>query len=269
MPKISVIMGAHNCAKTIEAAIKSILDQAFSDWECLICDDASIDGTFNILKSICAGNQKFIILRNEKNLGLASSLNKCIKRSSGEFLARQDADDFSHPERFREELAFLEKNRDVSVVGTYADLFSQGPAWGRIMAPVDPKLIDWAKGFGVIHASVMMKRSAVIAAGMYDESAIRMEDYDLWVRMVASGDKICTLPKVLYSIRWDGSAYKRRKIKFRMAEVKVRLSSMRRLRAPTLFYLYTLKPLFIAMIPYYFIRIFHFYKFRNLAGKAS
>lgn len=264
MPKISVIIGAHNCADTIEVSIKSILDQTFSDWECLICDDASSDSTFDILKSIYGENKKFTILRNERNLGLAASLNRCIKVSNGEFLARQDADDFSYPERFREQLAFLEKNRDVTVVGTYTDLFSQGSVWGSIMPPVEPKLIDWVRGFGIVHGSAMMQRRAVIAAGMYDESAIRSQDYDLWVRMVAFGSKIRTLPKVLYSMRWDRSTYARRKFKFRIAEIKMRLSSMRRLKAPTLFYLYILKPIFIAVVPSFFIRVFHFYKFRNL-----
>jgi glycosyltransferase EpsE len=268
MAKVSVIMGAHNCAETIEESIKSILDQTFSDWECLICDDASDDNTFDILKSISAGSRKFIILRNEKNLGLASSLNRCIERSSGEFLARQDADDFSYPERFREQLAFLERNRDVAVVGACADLFSRGHVWGKIIAPDNPKLIDWIKGFGVIHASVMMRKSSVLAVGMYDGKAVRLEDYDLWVRMIASGNKIRTLPGILYAIRWDGAAYKRRKVKIRIAEIRVRLLSMMRLKAPPIFYLYSLKPLFIALIPSFLIRIFHFYKFRNSERKV-
>ena len=78
MPKVSVIMGVHNGEKTLSRAIDSILNQTFSDFELIICDDFSTDATYKIMKSYALKDNRIIILKNERNLGLAASLNKCI-----------------------------------------------------------------------------------------------------------------------------------------------------------------------------------------------
>ena len=99
--KVSVIMASYNGEKYISDAIQSLLDQTFQDWELVICDDCSTDSTYQILKRYAEKYpDKFQVLHNEKNLRLAASLNRCIKCTRGEYIARMDDDDVSLPERF-------------------------------------------------------------------------------------------------------------------------------------------------------------------------
>lgn len=250
MPKISVIMGAYNCRYTIEKAINSIRSQTIEDWEFLICDDASIDGTWEILQEIAAQDDRVIIMKNEHNLGLAEALNNCISKAQGEYLARQDADDDSVSIRFEEQLNYMEVNKDVSVLGTYISLFDKnGLLWGINRPPINPSSFDWIKGSAVIHASVMMRKNDIDNVGGYNEDAIRVEDYDLWMRMIFKGYQIRTLPRVLYNVHWDYSDYARKSLKHRVTEAKVRLSGYKEMRIPLIYYIYILKPIFAGLLP--------------------
>jgi glycosyltransferase EpsE len=264
MPKVSIIMGAYNCEKTIERTVNSIYSQTFSDWEFLICDDASKDGTWNFLEKFAAQDSRIKLLRNEKNLGLAGALNKCILQASGEYLARQDADDYSENTRLAEQVAFLDSNKDVSVVGTYMNLFDEsGLSWGVNKPPETPQMSDWVKGSAVIHASVMMRRKTIETVKGYNEQAIRVEDYELWMRMVGHGIIIKTLPKVLYNVHWDASDYSRKRFKQRIIEAKVRLHGYKNMQVPILNYVYVLKPIFTGLVPKDILFLYHKHRYRN------
>ena len=108
MPKISIIMGIYNCGKTLDEALKSILDQTYTDWEIVMCDDGSSDNTLEIAEKYQANYpEKVTVLKNEQNMGLNATLNKCLKATKGEYIARQDGDDISLPDRFIKEVKFL------------------------------------------------------------------------------------------------------------------------------------------------------------------
>lgn len=262
-PKLSVIMGTYNCKDTISLALKSILGQTYTDWECIICDDGSDDGTYELLKQAVSTNPKFKLLKNERNLGLAATLNRCIDHTRGEYLVRHDGDDFSSPDRFKEQAEFLDSNKDVSVLGTYAGLFDGENFWGHLKPPFKPRIMDWIRGMCVIHASVFMRKSDILDIGKYDDKAIRLEDYDLWARLVSKGYSIRTLEKTLYFIRWSKATYARRKLKFRIAETVIRFNSFRRLKASPFLYIYTVRPLLIGLIPPSFMRFYHYCKFKR------
>ena len=123
MPKVSVIMGVHNGEKTLSRAIDSILNQTFSDFELIICDDFSTDATYKIMKSYALKDNRIIILKNERNLGLAASLNKCINISKGEYIARMDDDDISYSERFCRQVDFLDHNHKYAFVSSIVDCY--------------------------------------------------------------------------------------------------------------------------------------------------
>ena len=94
MPKISVIMGIYNCANTISGSIESIINQTYEDWELIMCDDGSIDTTFDVAKEYQKKYpQKIILLKNKRNRGLNYTLNKCLEIAKGEYIARMDGDD--------------------------------------------------------------------------------------------------------------------------------------------------------------------------------
>ena len=113
---VSVIMSCYNSEKTLKSSIESILNQTYKNIEFLIINDASTDTTFEILKSYQVENNKIKIFSNNLNIGLTKSLNLLIKNSSGEFIARHDADDISYKNRIEEQVFEMEKfNLDFSV----------------------------------------------------------------------------------------------------------------------------------------------------------
>ena len=110
MPTVSVIMGIYNTESKLADSIESILQQTYSDWELIMCDDGSTDRTYEIAKKYSDKYENIYLLKNNKNMGLAYSLNKCLKYASGKYIARSDADDINLPNRFKVQVEFLEKN---------------------------------------------------------------------------------------------------------------------------------------------------------------
>ncbi|HVN22935.1 MAG TPA: glycosyltransferase family 2 protein [Syntrophorhabdales bacterium] len=247
---VSVIMGVHNSEPTLRSALESIQKQTFTDWEYIICDDGSTDATWDVLKETAAVDPRLKLLRNSTNRGLAYTLNRCIDAASGRYLARQDADDTSDRKRLGELAAYLDTHPAVAVVGTYAALVDdQGKFWGELRHPLNPEKLDWLKGPCVVHPSVMMRKKAIIEAGKYDEHAIRLEDYELWLRLVGGGHKIVNIPEDLYNLHWDRSDYSRRRFKYRFGEMRLVLRALNSLNAPPSCYGYLLKPLFAGLLP--------------------
>ena len=117
--KISVIIACYNCAGTLRKAIDSILAQTYTDWIMICCDDGSTDQTLEILNEYKrAYPDKFLIIRNRGNRKLPYSLNHCLKYVKTELVARMDGDDWSLPERFEKQVAFLKQHPEYDLVGT-------------------------------------------------------------------------------------------------------------------------------------------------------
>ncbi len=268
--RVSVIMGVSNGAETVRRAIRSIQEQTFTDWEYVICDDGSKDGTWDILQDIAKSDSRIRLIRLEKNAGLACALNRCIDASQGEYLARQDADDMSHPQRLAEQVRFLDERKDVAVVGTYGALFDDaGNSWGVLRHPLAPTVRDWVRGSKVIHACVLMRATDVRNAGKYDEHAVRSEDYDLWLRLIGRGSLIATIPLVLYSVHWDKPDYKRRRYAFRIIESRVRWHGYRAMNVSAHAYAYALKPLLVGLLPRWLVYTYHLARYKAASGQTN
>jgi glycosyltransferase EpsE len=270
MPKVSILMGIYNGERVLEKAIDSLRTQTYRDWECIVCDDGSTDGTWSVLETLVQGDGRFILLRNERNRGLASTLNRCIEIASGEYLARQDADDVSAPTRLEVQVNFLDEHPSVTVAGTYAALVDRkGAWWGDIRHPLAPTPWDWVRGAKVVHASVLMRAQDIRAVRGYDTGAVRVEDYDLWFRLLANGATIVTIPQVLYFISWEFSDYGRRRFVDRITEVAVRRKGIRALRVHPISLLYVIKPILVGMIPQKLLYLYHLRKLRNMAAPSA
>ena len=118
MPKVSIIMATYNCEDTLRKSVNSIVSQTFSDWEFIICDDCSTDGTYEILLEY--KNQypdKFVILHNKVNSKLPFSLNRGLEVARGEYIARMDGDDEALPDRLEKQVAFLDSHSEYSEIG--------------------------------------------------------------------------------------------------------------------------------------------------------
>ena len=104
---VSVIMGVYNGGSTLREALDSILNQTYSNWELIACNDCSTDNSAQILQEYAKRDSRIICIQNEKNAGLAASLNHCLQYVSGEYVARMDCDDLSVPERFEKQVMYL------------------------------------------------------------------------------------------------------------------------------------------------------------------
>jgi glycosyltransferase involved in cell wall biosynthesis len=233
-----------------ERSMKSILAQTFDDFEFIICDDGSNDKTPDILKKLQNSDSRIRLIRNEKNLGLAASLNRCIRISSGEYIARHDCDDLSAPDRLEKQVAYLDSNPDVSVLGTFVYLFNEKGIWGKARFPKKINKRDFLFSSPHQHGSVMLRKKALLEAGGYrvSKETRRCEDYDLFMRMhVFSGS--ANLEEYLYYFCEDKNTYKRRKYRYRIDETKVRFKGFKTLGLMPQGFLYAIKPLIIGLIP--------------------
>ena len=110
MPEVSIIMGVYNIKSfaEVEETAKSIINQTYTDWEFIICDDGSTNGSFETLKKLEKLDPRIKVIGYENNQGLSTALNACIDSSTGRYIARQDSEDLSYPDRLEREIAFLE-----------------------------------------------------------------------------------------------------------------------------------------------------------------
>ncbi len=205
-PKITVLMSVYNGQRYLREAVDSILSQTLKDFEFLIINDGSTDKTLEILKSY--KDSRIKIHNNRKNIGLVKSLNKGLKVIKSEYIARQDVDDVSAPERLEKELSFLINHPDYAAVGSFIKVIDKnGKESSKIGKPVtDEAIKDFLNTSNCIaHGSVMIRKSCIFDVGLYDESMRNSEDYELWLRM-SEKYKLANIPKYLYSWRYHKGA---------------------------------------------------------------
>lgn len=195
-------MAVRNGEAYLQEAVESILSQSFQDFEFIIINDGSTDGTGEILQTYRQADSRFQIISHETGKGLAPSLNRGLALARGQYIARMDADDISLPERFAKQVAFLSTHPEIGVCGTWVKTFGQqADAINRY--PTDGETIQcWLLfGSGLCHPSVMLRRSFLVQANLtYDASFQYGEDYDLWVRS-SPIFKLANLPEVLLLYR--------------------------------------------------------------------
>lgn len=222
MPEISVIMGIYNCVETLEDAVNCIINQSFTDWELIMCDDCSSDNTYDVAKSIAEKDDRITVLKNDKNLTLAPTLNKCATVARGKYLARMDGDDVCSLNRFEKEYNFLESNPEYALVSCNMILFDSQGEHGVVKYREKPDGKLLVRGSQFCHAGCMMRRKVFEELGGYGESTEveRIEDFDLWFRLYKAGYKGYNIQEALYSMRDDRNAISRRKFKYRINESK-------------------------------------------------
>ena len=132
-------MAVYNGQEYLRPAVDGILGQSYRDFEFIICDDGSADATWQILQECAREDSRIRLLRNDENIGLARTLNRCLEAAKGSFIARQDADDISLPTRLAEQKAFLDRHGEVGLLSTLVDVIdTQGRVVGRIEHHVQP-----------------------------------------------------------------------------------------------------------------------------------
>ena len=204
-PPLSVAMSVYNGERFLAEAIESILAQDFPDFEFLILDDGSTDGTADMVRAFAARDWRIRPIIRE-NRGLVASLNQLLAEARAPIVARMDADDIAHPSRFSTQMAFLAANPDCGVVGSWSrDMDENGGPYttGGRDHPVehDEFLYNIRHGGPLLcHPSVMYRREVVLAQGGYHAAFRHCEDLDLWLRL-ASSTRMANIPERLIRYR--------------------------------------------------------------------
>ena len=191
-PTVSVVIRVFNCERYIGQAIESVLTQTFQDFEMVIVDDASTDGTETILQTFAQRDERIRISKNETNQGPVRTMNIGLRHARGEFVAVQDADDVSLPHRLETQVNFLRANSQIALVG--------GGAYYIDEESEEIKVVNWGhkgpkeakqglqEGYFFIHSSVMFRQKCIEAIGFYDEFFLYAHDYDMLIRMANTFD---------------------------------------------------------------------------------
>jgi glycosyltransferase involved in cell wall biosynthesis len=186
VPLVSVLMSVHNDAAYVGEAVESVLRQTLSDLELIVVDDASTDATPDILGR--TEDSRLTVLRNDERLGLAASLNRGLDAAAGRYVARLDADDIALPDRLQLQVAGIQADPRLAVIGSAVLDVDERDAVGTLhRSPSGPRAVRWLALFSspFFHPTVLVDRGALDDHGLrYDTSYAESEDYDLWTRLL-------------------------------------------------------------------------------------
>ena len=203
-PRVSVLMSVLNGEKYLDEAIASILKQSLSDLEFLITDDGSEDNSLGIIKNWQEKDKRIKIFMNDAPIGLPSNLNKMASQAKGDFLARMDADDVSDYSRFDLQISLMNKDPDVDVCFTKANLIDEE---GNIICEKkspnsSSKILSWLPYVNFfVHPTAFIRKSSFEKIGGYDEEFLLAQDWELWQRMNSRKMKFFILNKTLLDYR--------------------------------------------------------------------
>jgi len=204
-PVISVVMSVYNGSKYLKEAIESIIKQTYKSWEFIIVNDGSTDGSMKMLLDYLK-NERRIIIVDQKNMGLTRSLNRALMLSRGVYIARQDADDVSFPDRLSSEVDFLKPRPEYALVGSdYQVIGIKGKIENKMSKYFifnDEEIRENMIRYNPFcHTSVLFKREILDNIGFYNERLKYSQDYEYWFRIMQEY-KAANLPKILVYRRY-------------------------------------------------------------------
>jgi len=201
-PPVTVLMPVYNGSQYLTDAIESILTQSFDNFEFLIIDDASEDDSRDIVRSY--GDPRMKLIENHSNLGQTRTLNGGIDIARGKYIARLDQDDIALPRRLEKQIAFLDSNPDVALLGTGVQVIDEnGYPMYRVLFPTKHREIinDFPLRNPFAHSSVMCRVDALKDAGGYDTDFSYAQDMALWLQ-ISKEKKLANLRDILVKIRF-------------------------------------------------------------------
>ena len=201
-PRLSVVMPVKNAAPYLTASIRSILQQTFWNFDFIIRDDGSTDGSREIIREWAARDDRIRLIASDVSLGPAGSANDVVRESRAPLIARMDGDDIAHPDRLRRQLAVLDANPHVVLCGTLSDTID---GEGRTLRDGEVWRLR-RNGFfpPFAHGSIMFRREAFESAGGYRAQCNFWEDIDLMLRLCGTG-QAAVIAEVLYHYRFHQS----------------------------------------------------------------
>lgn len=267
-PKISVVMSVYNGEVFLHESLNSILEQNFKDFEFVIINDGSNDSSLKILLEYQQNDNRILII-DQNNIGLTKSLNRGIKLSRCKYIARQDADDKSLPDRFEKQYEFLENNPDCFLIGCRHNIIDKtGSLLGKPEMPVPisdseiRKVISKYNPF--IHSFVIFRNDATKIDYFYNSEYIYAQDIELWAR-IQKYYKMHNLPEVLgLSRQWSGMISEQNMKLQRRYGIKRKISQIAKSFFDLGFWFYLIKDMSVAYLPLSFRQFY-----RKLGRKKS
>ena len=266
-PLISVVMPVYNSETYLQESANSILNQTFTNFEFIIINDGSTDGSLDILLEYQKNNNQVLII-DQENIGLTKSLNRGIKLARGKYIARQDADDKSLPERLEKQAQFLEANADYFLIGTDYEIMDEHS--NIIGKPEIPVLVDnheikaaINKYSPFVHSLVMFRNDTSRIGYFYDVSYKYSQDYELWIRILKHHNAY-NLPEVLgLSRSWPGMISQKKIKTQRRYVLKIKKQIVLKHLTNIGFWYYLSKDLSVVYLPRWIRRVY-----RRLNGKT-
>lgn len=244
-PKVSVVTTVYNGEPYMDRAVPSILGQTFRDFEWIIVDDGSQDGTPELLKRLAANEPRVTVL-SPGRLGIVAAANHGIRHARGEYIARQDFDDRSYPDRLTVQTALLDARPEVGVVGGAYVIVDEhrNERYVRILPTSHRDLVRaMAKSTVFAHTTTMFRRQAWVDVGGYSAASDVVVDLILWLSVAKHGWLMASVPEILGEHYVHATSYFHRTFRYaerqrKLARVQARV--IRDLRLPPWMYVYVL-----------------------------
>lgn len=202
---ISVGIPFYNAEKYLSDAIKSVLAQIYQNWELILMDDGSADGSLEIAKIYARKDDRIRVISDSRNRGLGARLNELTALSNGEYIARMDADDVMHPQRLQRQFEILENHPNIDVLGTNAYVIDEN---NLVFGIRYKNQVGLSKIEQFIHPTIMGKKQWFLD-NPYDEKAIRIEDAELWYRTKQFSNFMMTNEPLLFYREFGNNYYKK------------------------------------------------------------
>lgn len=201
--KVSVLMSCYNSQKTLKDSINSVLTQTYKNFEFLIIDDDSSDDTLRILQDFENIDERIKVYKNSKNIGLTKSLNILIDKSVGKYIARQDADDISKPERFDVQYNYLRSSafRCCTSRATIKNSTKKIPRFSHLIP--NELVLKYKNPF--IHGTLFVEKDVITEIGGYSEKFKYAQDYKLFSDIISKNYKVKILNNLLYELNMENN----------------------------------------------------------------
>lgn len=212
-PIVSVVMSVYNAEKFLPQAIKSILNQSFSNFEFIIIEDCSTDNSLAIIQDFARKDSRIKLIQKSKNkrmAGFIENLNIGLSEAKGKYIARMDADDISHPHRFEKQVKFLEENPDIFMVGSAINFIDENNQFTKKLEAIEDNqgiTQTMPKKITMYHPVIMFRNDGKTR---YREKIFYCEDYDLYLRLILEGKKFYNFTEPLLDYRILDSSISRK-----------------------------------------------------------
>ncbi|MEG4280750.1 glycosyltransferase [Microcoleus sp. MON1_C1] len=211
MPKVSVVMASYNHEKYVAETIESVLSQTYQDWEFIITDDGSPDGTVDVMKRFDDARIKLFCF--SQNQGACTAMNNCIQEAKGEYIAVINSDDAWMPEKLEKQVKFLDEHPEKGAIFGYAQIIDEegkkiteeNHFYSQVFIQPNRTRFEWLRHFFfngncLCHPSILIRKHCYDDIGLYDERFALLPDFDFWIRLCIKYE-IFIMPESLVKFR--------------------------------------------------------------------